>query len=82
MKDNDFGVLLEDIDDKLQRAAEGIATIHADIRQLKTTTSAIPEIQTNVRTIKSVVTDQSRELKDQSDQLNTLEHRLSALEAA
>lgn len=73
MNDNSVGVLLEDVQDKLQRLAESISNVHHDIQYLKTTTAKIPELADDVRVIKAAVTDQSR-------QYNEIDRRVANLE--
>ncbi|MGH7866364.1 MAG: hypothetical protein ACREP9_01760 [Candidatus Dormibacteraceae bacterium] len=73
MKKDHLEVLLEDIDDKMQRLAEGVSLIQDDMRVVKKDVSEIPEMKDDIKAIKAAVTDHSGELRDHKVRITALE---------
>jgi len=69
MQDNHVGVLLEDIQDKLQGLAESMSVMQQDITAMKPQVALIPQIDANVQTVKAVQVDQGRQLRHHEDYL-------------
>ncbi len=70
MSDDYTGVLLEKIQDQLQRLAEAMADVPTKVDDID---QRLREVESDVKVIKAAVTDQSRQLQEQSQRLNTLE---------
>ncbi len=70
MADDYTGVLLERIQDQLQRLAEAVADVLAKVDDID---QRLREVESDIKVIKAAVTDQSYQLKQQSERLNTLE---------
>ncbi|HLC91526.1 MAG TPA: hypothetical protein VJC09_00580 [Candidatus Saccharimonadales bacterium] len=67
------GVVLEEINDKLERILEATDTLKdvpADIRDIK---ERLVTVESDVKTIKAVVTDQSQNLKTHEIRITHLE---------
>ena len=71
MQDNHVGVLLEDIQGKLQGLAESMSVMQQDIATMKPQVALIPQIAADVQTLKAVQTDQGQELRDHEDYLKS-----------
>ena len=69
MRDSEVGALLENIESKLDRLAESIADVPADVRHLKTD---VAKLQEDVTAIKAAVTDQSGQLQRHEVELKAL----------
>ncbi len=69
MSDDYTGVLLEKIQDQLQRLAEAMADVPTKVDDID---QRLREVESDVKVIKAAVTDQSRQLQEQSQRLNTL----------
>lgn len=73
--DNYIGVLLEDIQSKLQGVAEGVSDLN---KKADRTDERLDKIEENT----NIVPAQQSAIKDQTTQLNDHEQRITALEAA
>ncbi len=73
--DNYTAVLLEDIQSQIQRLAEATGAFTDLPRQVTKLTEDMTEVKSDIKVIKSVVTDQSHHLHNH-------ERRITALEAA
>jgi len=62
MNDNQFGVLLEDIDQKMGVVVEAVGQIQDQIKVLPTMQSNLQQLKDDVQTIKQVVTEQQSEI--------------------
>jgi len=81
MKDDRHdGVLLEDINDKLQHLAEGVSVLLEGNQEIRKVVDRIPAIEDNVKAIKAAVTDQSRQLNSVEHQVGEHEDRVRTLE--
>ena len=60
MSDND-GVLLEDIDDKLKAILEGVAPLAHVPGQLSEIDSRLRNVESDIKVIKAVIRDQSKQ---------------------
>jgi len=63
MSDNQLGVLLEDIQSKLQALAEAISVIQQDISEIKIQIAPIPKMAADIEAIKAVQVDQGQHLR-------------------
>ena len=59
MKDDYVGVLLEDIQDKLQRFAEAMADVPGDIREIK---QRLERVEADLKVLKSLATNHEERL--------------------
>jgi len=73
MKKDHLGVLLEDIDDKMQHLAEGMSLLQDGMKELKNKVSDIPEMKGDIKAIKAAVTDHSGTLKGHEVRITSLE---------
>jgi methyl-accepting chemotaxis protein len=64
MNDNQFGVLLEDMNSKMDGVVEAVGQVQDQVKTLPTMQSDIEEIKTDVKAIKAVVTDQDRRVTE------------------
>lgn len=67
------GVILEEINDKLERILEATDTLKdvpSDIRDIK---ERLITVESNVKTVKAVVTDQNSDLKNHEIRITQLE---------
>ncbi len=78
MNDDYLGVLLEDIDSKLDAVLESQSTM-ATALQLKAVDERLTRVEVDVKVIKRVVTEQSRDLQRHDIQLKDHEGRITAL---
>jgi DNA repair ATPase RecN len=81
MSDND-GVLLEDINHQLKAILEGqaaMASVPGDIREIK---GRLTTVESDVKTIKAVLKDQTHEIRIDQKQFDDHEIRLTTLEQA
>ena len=76
------GALLEDINDKLQRLAEGVSTIIERTQEISTVVARIPVIEGDIKVIKAVVSEHTEELRRIGERLDGHETRLHTLEQA
>lgn len=72
MKDDHVAVLLEDISSQMKRMAEVLSTL-ATKEQLQRVEDRVENIETDVKTIKAVVTSESAQLHDHEVRITTLE---------
>ena len=63
MSDNHTDGVLEDIQGKLLGLAEAMNLMHQDIKEMKPKVALIPQLATDIETIKAVQTDQGREIR-------------------
>jgi prefoldin subunit 5 len=82
MKKDHLEVLIDDVNDKLERLTEGMSLLQSDNREIKKTVADLPEIKADIKTIKAAVTDQSRKLRQHEHVIGDHENRLSGLEHA
>lgn len=73
MKDNHFGVLLEDIQSKLEGIAEDVTGLHSKIDQVNTRLIKVEESANLIAAIKAAVTDQTHQLTDHEVRVAKLE---------
>lgn len=69
---NQFGVILEDIDSKLDRIVEVTGQLQAEMKA-KADKEDIARLERQIDTIKEVVKDQSHELNDHELRITKLE---------
>jgi len=74
MTDHYEGVLLEDINDKLDRLAEAMGSVRDDVQRLTVSVAPIPAMQKDIVTIKAVLKEHSAILNDHTATLK--EHSL------
>lgn len=71
--DKDYtGVLLEDINSKMDAVVEVVGQIQDQVKNLPTK-DEFQELRTDVKVIKGVVTDQSKQLTDHEERITILE---------
>lgn len=70
MNDDHTGIILEDIQSQLQRLAEAMAEVPSDVRELK---ESVENLSADMKTVKAVVTDQSKVLDNHDQRLTSLE---------
>jgi len=80
--DHHEGAVLEDINDKLQRLAEGVFALVEDNREIKKAVAHIPLIEDRLTAIEAAVIDQTRDLQRLDQQVDNHEARLNTLERA
>ena len=73
------GAVLEDINEKLQRLAEGVFALVEDNREIKKVIADLPEMKDDIKAIKAAVTDQTRDLQRLDQQVDNHEARLDTL---
>ena len=73
MQDDHVGVLLEDIQSKLQGLAESASVLARDMHEVKQTIAPIPQMASDIAAMKAALTDHSTQLADHENRLQTLE---------
>jgi len=73
MSDNQLGVLLEDIQDKLQRLAETVSVMRQDISEMKPQLAKIDQNTSDLGAMKAAVRDHAHLLQNHEQRLQVLE---------
>ncbi len=72
--DKDYtGVLLEDMNSKMDAVVEAVGQINDQIKVLPAVQRDLEEVKSDVKTIKTVVTGQSGQLTDHGKRITALE---------
>ena len=79
MKNSHVAALIEDFDSKLDTIIEGQAAMATSV-QLQAIDDRLTNVEADVQTIKTVVTETNRDLRLQTQQLNNHEIRITSLE--
>ena len=77
MQDNHTGVLLEDIQDKLQLLLEVVSPIARDVAEMK---PQVAQLTADMKIVKAVQKDQGRDLKQVNSRLGHVENKLGHME--
>lgn len=72
MNDNQFGVILEDIDHKMDGVVEAVGQMRDEMKTLAKQED-LEEVKADIKIIKAVVTDQSKQLDSHEKRITTLE---------
>ena len=79
MKNSHVAALIEDFDSKLDIIIEGQAAMGTSV-QLQAIDDRLTNVEADVQTIKTVVTETNRDLRSHTQQLNNHEIRITSLE--
>ncbi len=77
MKDDHVAVLLEDINGKIDRMAEGVGSLKETAMETNRRLKKVEQDTELIPAIKAAVTDQSAQLKDHEIRVTKLEHRIA-----
>lgn len=69
------GALLEEVNDKLDRLAEALADVPAQVQQIR---DDLAQLKSDVSVARAVITDQSQQVARHEDQLAALAQQLQA----
>jgi hypothetical protein len=73
MQNSHLGVILEDIQDKLQSLAEAVSHMNQRLIKMDKSVDLIPEMAGNIKAIKLVARNHDMELKDHEQRIAKLE---------
>lgn len=71
MKDSQVAVLLEKVDGKLQSLAESVSVLAQDIAEIKPQVARISDMAVDIKVIKIVQAEQSRDIRHMEQYLST-----------
>ncbi|HXH26747.1 MAG TPA: hypothetical protein VNG90_02545 [Candidatus Acidoferrum sp.] len=70
-------VLLEDMNGKFDAIMEMLIPMREELNEVKKLTAEIPELKTDIKIIKAVLTDSGKQLQDHERRITRLETRLA-----